>query len=104
MKAGIQATQALALQAAADHIRALPLPAPAEAEWRPIEMAPRDGEVLARSPAYGGITVIAIWDDDRHARKPRPFWRFTGHDITTARAAPPTHWRPLPPPPLNPER
>jgi len=69
-------------------------------DWRPIETAPRDGaRVLVWSGAYRGTAFIARLDDDRYAKRPRPFWEFEGQDTTTARAHQPTHWMPLPAPP-----
>lgn len=72
--------------------------------WLPIESAPRDGsDVLLWLPASGGA-LRGCWDDDRYAKKPRPFWtndcdRLWGR--THTREHQPTHWMPLPPPPVS---
>lgn len=73
-------------------------------EWLPIETAPRDGtEVLVWfSEFYNGMQDIAQWDDDRYAKKPRPYWSGRGlhiWGIKAYREGKPTHWMPLPPPP-----
>lgn len=71
-------------------------------EWQPIETAPKDRPVLVHPGLWAGRTCsIATWNDDKYAKKPRPFW---GRDddmgrITYSRNAPPTHWMPLPPAP-----
>src|SRR6185312_687271 len=65
--------------------------------WRPIETAPQDGSriLLLRN----GRIVCGNWNDDRYARKPRPYW---SHDQERAfgtvdtRQCQPTHWQPLP--------
>ena len=64
-------------------------------EWRPIETAPRDGTVII---AYGGDlgyenpTVASVaWDDGWHLDQ----WE------TPENSANPTHWMPLPEPPVT---
>jgi hypothetical protein len=69
--------------------------------WQPIETAPRDGRrVLLCYPS--GAVECGRWNDDRYARKPRPFWegdqrRLFG--VGVYRAASPKHWMPIPEPP-----
>lgn len=75
-------------------------------EWQPIETAPKDGtRVLIWSMIHtAGKAVGARWNDDRYAKKPRPYWqtdtiRIDGVD--QCRAYPPEFWVPLPPPPQS---
>jgi len=71
-------------------------------EWQPIESAPKDGtEILLYRPSDcdWARVVVGLWEDDRYAVKPKPYWRhgkqhFTG--IREARVYQPTHWMPLP--------
>ena len=78
---------------------------PAGDGWEPIETAPKDGTtILVWSQLYGGVAVLAYWDSDKYAKTPKPFWatssqRYVGK--TAERKFPPTHWRPLPPPPVS---
>ncbi|WP_424140810.1 hypothetical protein [Roseomonas chloroacetimidivorans] len=81
-------------------------PASGGEDWQPIETAPKgDGRFntpriqLWAPTLFGGMVVTGRFSDDGHSRKPRPYWGYEGQDISTARAAPPTHWRPLPAPP-----
>ena len=66
--------------------------------WRPVADAPRDADVLLWMTSYGGCVRIGRFDDDRYARRPRPFWRAWSDDISTCRAGQPTHYMPLPEP------
>lgn len=66
--------------------------------WQPIETAPKDGtQVLL----WRDETIVGRWQiDDR-----RPYW--TGGDIywrgvRWCRDHNPTHWQPLPEPPVTP--
>ena len=64
--------------------------------WFGIDSAPKDGTRIL--VAHRGRHQIAQWDDDKYARKPKPFWRTTGPwGVTADRANPPTVWAPLPP-------
>lgn len=69
-------------------------------EWQPIETAPKDEKILlARA---GQWVDIGEWEDDRHAKKPRPYWtanREWWAGKMAMREQQPTHWMPLPPPP-----
>lgn len=73
--------------------------------WQPISTAPKDGTVVLvyRPDAYGwgGKVDLAYWDDDRYAKKPRPYWHSARLiiDIQESRRMAPTHWMPLPDPP-----
>jgi len=69
-------------------------------EWQPIATAPRDGTNIL-TYGLGGIQ-IEKWDTDEYARKPRPFWRCYARNSTDNRMAQPTHWLPLPDPPVTP--
>lgn len=71
---------------------------PAKADvWPPIETAPRDGTlVIVWPPTYSGATSCARFNDDRFAKKPRPYWNRSDTAFTGAsRGNPPTHWRPV---------
>lgn len=73
-----------------------------ESEWRPIEAAPKDRTGVLVVPSVWASTPcdVATFDDDRYAKKPRPFWRRQGVSSNARdREKPPTHWRPLPTPP-----
>lgn len=76
-------------------------------EWQKIETAPMDGTyVLVYPPTWGTVNAsIAKWDDDRYAKKPRPYWkRIDDHGRSTiSRGKPPAHWMPLPNPPSYPQ-
>jgi hypothetical protein len=66
-------------------------------DWQPIETAPKDCEILI---ARHNRISIAKWDDDRHAKRPKPYWNdhsFNG--VTFMRNIQPDYWHPLPPPP-----
>lgn len=68
-------------------------------EWQPIETAPKDGtevDVWVADGTGGGYRIAdAYWCASRER------WRFNGqiHDI--AWTDDPTHWMPLPSPPLS---
>ena len=72
-------------------------------EWQPIETAPKDKVILAYRPdAHDwGKVAPAKWDDQRHHKKPQPFWSIWLRigSTTESRAWVPTHWMPLPDPP-----
>jgi hypothetical protein len=69
-----------------------------QVRWRPMGEAPRDGtRVLLRLP--NDYIACGAWNDDRYAKKPRPYWdadntHYMGK--TYARERPPTGWMPLP--------
>lgn len=68
------------------------------AEWQPIETAPKDRRVELWIPNTwtkgDGRPSHGRWDDDRYARRPRPFWNYDlFHRISDMRDEPPTHWR-----------
>lgn len=64
-------------------------------DWQPIATAPRDGtHIIVWPPTYTGTTSVARYDDDKHSKKPRPYWeRMDTNRIHTSRDKPPTHWR-----------
>jgi len=65
--------------------------------WQPIETAPKDARILC---VMSDRVQIAQWDDDRYAKKPRPFWRTYGSlGKNNERHCQPTVWMPLPEPP-----
>lgn len=65
-------------------------------DWQLIETAPRDGTaVIVWPPTSPELTSCARYDDDRYAKKPRPYWRRRDALQTLdSRRNPPTHWRP----------
>jgi len=68
-------------------------------EWKPIETAPKDRDILLLCPSRG--VVRGSWNNDCH-KKPRPYWtndRERIFGVTETRADQPTHWMPLPEPP-----
>lgn len=78
-----------------------------KASWLPIDTAPKDGtHILLYRPSVGEWTKVSIgdWEDDKYAKKPRPYWsscyeRILG--ILWCRSNAPTHWMPLPIPPIT---
>ena len=82
------------------------LAVPDDAEWQPMETAPRDGQdVLLRVERRAGIPgrcLVGHWMPGGHCIEDHPpidrawyFWNGSMFDI----AAKPTHWMPLPEPP-----
>ena len=69
-------------------------------DWQDIATAPKDGtRVLLSRP--DGI-VIGFWNSERFAQKPKPFWaRDIFFSKTLERNNQPSHWMPLPEPPLT---
>jgi hypothetical protein len=73
-------------------------------EWKPIDTAPRDKEILIFvQNDYGGNIFMARWDKDESAIRPKPRWTSSSpaYKAITAINGPPTHWMPLPPPPTT---
>lgn len=72
--------------------------------WQPIETAPKDGSYVLL--LLGGKFVsVGSWDLQKHHSKPNSFWaseRGLLFGKTWDRANQPTHWMPLPAPPLSP--
>ena len=66
-------------------------------QWRTIDSAPKDGSKILLW-AWGKV-AIGEWDMQPHHSQPRPYWTYDNRPVTTCRGHPPTHWRPLPPPP-----
>lgn len=73
-------------------------------EWQPIETAPKDGTAVLVYPATwnGRSAAIAIFNLDKYAKKPLPYWARDDDmgRVTCSRKNPPSHWMPLPDPPL----
>jgi len=69
-------------------------------EWQPIETAPRDGTFILVAPGIWNRVncSIARFDDDKNAKKPRPFWSRLDDlgRVSHSRDNPPTHWQPQP--------
>jgi hypothetical protein len=59
-----------------------------ESNWQPIETAPKDGKILAYDPDFG-LQVMVFSDG---------FWWDT---IDSILKTIPTHWMPLPEPPVQ---
>jgi len=72
-------------------------------EWQPIETAPKDGTSIILYEPNRKKVQIGKWDNDRWAKKPRPYWAMVSgySDKTYERMFPPTHWQPLPPSPTE---
>lgn len=69
-------------------------------EWQPISTAPKDKRIILHCPKRG--SVFGRWQDDRYAKKPRPYWtNDLERTLSTlwTRDDQPTHWMPLPVPP-----
>lgn len=84
----ITSDEAAAVVKVVEALSALPEAGPAEVGWRPIETCPSDGALIL---AFGGSRTkvqVECADGD--------WWRGGCPDDTA-----PTHWRPLPPPPLD---
>lgn len=74
-------------------------------EWQPIETAPKDGTLilLFRPTALPwGKVAPGKWNSQADHKRPSPFWdmwlRIGG--TYESRAWEPTHWMPLPAPPV----
>lgn len=72
--------------------------------WQTIATAPQDALILLYRPGirYPWAQIdIGKWDNNQHAKHPRPFWRSMNCllGITEMRDYFPTHWQPLPAPP-----
>ena len=72
--------------------------------WQPIDTAPHDQEkvLLWINDPRAPVVTLGQWDDDRYAKKPRPYWRTDDERICGTlyrRANQPTYWQPLPAPP-----
>lgn len=68
-------------------------------DWQPIETAPKNRDILVC--LAHGIVTVARWQDDRYARKPRPYWQmeWNAHRTLDDRRDQPLFWQPLPDPP-----
>ncbi len=72
--------------------------------WQPIETAPKDGtHVIVWPPTWDGVTSCAYWDDDKYAKRPRPFWKRSDdlNRVSISRGKQPTHWMPNIEPPTQ---
>lgn len=65
------------------------------AEWQPIETAPKDGIDIIVSDS-GELVSVAFWDKDEG--KWLDSMNHNGYDHATRN---PTHWMPLPEPPMR---
>ena len=61
-------------------------------DWQPIETAPRDGISILLAHDIFEYVVIGFWSETEDTE----MWAGTGYD-----GAFPTHWMPLPAPPLT---
>jgi hypothetical protein len=73
-------------------------------QWQPIETAPKDGtNIMVYCPRLG-VCCPATWNDDKYAKKRRPYWTHWGQSIwgvSLVREDQPTRWMPMPQPPEN---
>lgn len=72
--------------------------------WQPMTTAPKDkGPLLGWFPLSSNAQCVypMHWDDDRYAKRPRPYWNVYGWiwGQSVLRDIQPTHWMPLPSPP-----
>ena len=68
--------------------------------WLPIETAPKDGTCVLLW--VRGYCEVGQWDNDKYAKRPKPFWNADGPwGRIGMRAIPPTHWMPIPDPPMG---
>lgn len=74
-------------------------------KWQPMESSPKDGSeilLLTEETASTGKrrrVEMGRFNDDRHARKPKPFWEQISRrhlGLVFMRANPPIAWMPLP--------
>ena len=70
--------------------------------WQPIDTAPKDGTdiLLFRS----GAVHRGRWEKQRYHERPKPYWSDDlerGLGVIWCREHPPTHWMPLPEPPVE---
>ena len=77
-----------------------------EADWQPIETAPKDGtNILGIAPGYDWPEVVRYeeYDPDCAEEAGEPgFWRYSDDlsaDVAELEISELTHWRPLPAPP-----
>jgi hypothetical protein len=66
-------------------------------KWQPIETADHTHRVEILAELASGKVVIAEFEDDRSAAKPRPFWNWYPWRISVARADQPVRWQSVPP-------
>ena len=74
----------------------------ANAGWQPIETAPKDRAVLLYCPDIG--VVRGMWNSCEHAKNPKPYWSIDREHLFGTRLVrlnQPTHWMPLPDPPIT---
>lgn len=64
--------------------------------WQPIATAPKDGPILAHRMGVWSVPMILIWLDGPGLGTPA--WR--QFDGEPQRSFQPTHWMPLPSPPV----
>lgn len=67
--------------------------------WLPMETAPLDRKVLLLCDSWGrsGYLIrVGEYNDDRFAKKPRPYWQSMGSRTTFDRDRPPKAWMYLP--------
>ena len=71
-------------------------------DWQPIETAPKDGTRILLLTEHD--VLCGSWNGDEYAKNPRPYWDNDKSRIMGAlhtRKFQPTHWMPLPEPPIN---
>lgn len=74
--------------------------------WQPIETAPKDGRhVLIANDTPGSIHPCEgyyVTPEHRYGKEPKHagWWRLAGSSEASVHGRTPTHWMPLPPPPV----
>lgn len=89
-------------------LAAAPTAPPALSQWADgwnfdMEAAPKDRRILVWTPVFTEMFVGAKWNDDRYAKKPRPYWeldtKYAG--FAAMREKPPVAWTMIPSPPAG---
>jgi hypothetical protein len=69
--------------------------------WHPIETAPKDGSRIWAYFPFNGRSYAVYWDQNGYEEHPN--WTLDGGESALLNYDPPTHWMPLPEPPLTDE-
>ena len=78
-----------------DHIRKSP-----DSGWQPIDTAPKDRPVILGTKNWAG-GLQGIWVTGSITGHPAPGWYLSSGSHALCGAWTPTHWMPLPPPPIT---
>ena len=70
-------------------------------EWNyDMEAAPKDEVLLLTYSSVRPVMAFGVWDDDKYAKKPRPYWRYIWLGAMHSRASQPYAWKRPDPAPL----